>query len=665
MQNIPLFRALFASRTDVFAIRWEKGTKNGYTPACQYDPYLYKKHKMGGGTYQNYADKTYLPLTDAELTKHFNGQQLIGVYPLLPDNTSWFIAADFDKDNWAEECRALLRMCADAQIPAYLERSRSGKGGHVWVFFNQPYPAIKSRRIFTNLLEKAGVISIFDKNSSFDRLFPNQDYLSGKGLGNLIALPFYKPTLEQGNSCFINPTDLVPFPDQWAFLSTIQKVGATRLDQLYEELNTTDKTIQKNQYPSTNTGKLSITLAAEVHISRFGITADLADFLKDTFNFANSAFFAKKNAGRSTWDTPAYTNLIRETPTALIVPRGSIGKIIRFCREKGIEYAFQDMRTKLPEVAYNFGVTLRPHQIPAIEAAQKKEMGVIVAPPGAGKTVMALKIIAEKQQPTLILVHRLLLDEQWTARIETFLNIPKKDIGSIKKGKLQLGKKITLATFQSLSTALEDNAKAAQLQSAFGLIIVDECHHVPAQTYNAAISKLNPFYLYGLTATPFRKYDDGKPIFLYLGDIIAELKIVETGHYNKPRITVRETDFEVPFNPKTDKFETLSKILVHDTARNNLILKDIAHELSQNRKVVVITERREHIDTLCLFLKQKYEVVSLSGEDSEANRADKWKILRGGDFQVLVTTGQFFGEGVDLEVFNAYFWCTLLLMKEN
>ena len=202
INKVKLFKSVFAGRDDVFAVRWEKGNKSGYMPAYFYDPYRYRAHKMNGGTFQNYADKEYLPFTEKEIEKHLNGEQHIGVYPLLKDNTSWFIVADFDKVDWLEDCKKFINSCTEKGIPAYLERSRSGKGGHVWIFFEQPYPAIKSRKIFITILEETGVFSLFDKSSSFDRMFPNQDFLSGKGFGNLIALPLFKKTFEQGNSCF-------------------------------------------------------------------------------------------------------------------------------------------------------------------------------------------------------------------------------------------------------------------------------------------------------------------------------------------------------------------------------------------------------------------------------------------------------------------------------
>lgn len=236
-EQIQLFKSIFKGRKDVFAVRWEKSGKSGYMPAYHYDLYHYRIHKMNGGTFANYPHKTYLPLTETEIEKHLNGIQQIGVYPLLQDNTSWFLVADFDKENWQKEANSFLNTCKENNISAYLERSRSGNGGHVWIFFEQPYPAIRSRKIFISILEQSGVFSMFDKSSSFDRLFPNQDFLSGKGLGNLIALPLFKPTLENGNSCFINPEIFEPITDQWKFLNEIKRISVNELDNLYQQFS--------------------------------------------------------------------------------------------------------------------------------------------------------------------------------------------------------------------------------------------------------------------------------------------------------------------------------------------------------------------------------------------------------------------------------------------
>ena len=648
--QIQLFKSVFKGREDVFAIRWEKGNKSGYMPAYHYDPYMYRAHKMKGGTFQNYTDKRYLTLTDEETAKHLNGEQLIGVYSLLTDNTSLFLAADFDKENWIEECRKFIAACSERNIPTYLERSRSGNGGHVWIFFEQPYPAIRSRKIFINILEHSGAFSLFDKSSSFDRLFPNQDFLSGKGLGNLIALPLFKKTFEQGNSCFIDEATLQPIHDQWHLLQNLKRISIAELDKFYQEVSNSSV----STLPKTINGKLVIVLDNIVKISREGMTTPLINFLKEELNFANSEFIIKKKIGRNTFGTERYFKFVEETENEIIVPRGFIGKLIRFCRENKIEHDFIDGRKRQNAISFSFNARLREHQQTVIESISKKDLGVIVAPPGSGKTIVALKIISEKQQPTLIIVHRKQLVEQWIERIETFLGIPKIEIGKIGQGKNKVVKKITVATIQSLSKEF-DKPESENLATAFGTIIVDECHHIPAETFRNTIVKLKTFYLYGLTATPFRKYNDGKLIFTNLGEVIAEIKPNEISTTKQAKIIIKNTELDVPFNSKTDKFETLSKILVHDSTRNKLILEDVKTELDKGKKVVIITERKEHIDSLFQYLKQSYEAITLSGEDSESNRNSKWKNLKEGNYQALITTCQFFGEGTDLQNANCLF----------
>lgn len=646
--KLQLIKSVFKSREDVFAIRWEKGSKSGYIPAYSFDPYLFRQHKMKGGTFQNFADKSFLKLSDYEIEKHLNGEQQIGIYPLLQDNTSHFIAADFDGENWVKECRIFFNACKEKSIPCYLERSRSGNGGHVWIFFDHAYPANRSRMIFKTILEQSGAFSIFDKNSSFDRLFPNQDFLSGKGLGNLIALPLFEKAMVNGNSCFIDPETLLPFSNQFDFLKRIEYVGLSKLDCLFQEFESSN-----NKIIHVDPGSgLTITLSNVVKVYKSGLTIELVNFLKEHLNFSSSEFIIKNKIGANTYGTNRFFKLITETESELLIPKGFVGKLIRHCTENNINFKFSDNRRKLKEVYFNFNTQLRDNQIPILAATEKKDIGVIVAPPGSGKTVVALKIIKEKQQPALIIVHRKQLLEQWIERIEAFLGIPKNEIGKVSDGKLKVGEKITIATIQSLTKQIESENES-KITTSFGIVIVDECHHIPATSFSNVISKLESYYTYGLTATPFRKYNDGKLIFIHLGEIIAEIKPIE--NRKSPKVIVRNTSLEVPFDIKTDKFETLSKILIHDSTRNKQILEDVFKELQNNNRVVIISERREHIDSLHQFLKQKFEVISLSGEDSNSSRNGKWKQIKTGNYQVLITTGQFFGEGTDIQNVNCLF----------
>jgi superfamily II DNA or RNA helicase len=238
--------------------------------------------------------------------------------------------------------------------------------------------------------------------------------------------------------------------------------------------------------------------------------------------------------------------------------------------------------------------------------------------------------------------------DQWMERIQTFLGIPKNEIGRIGQGKAKLNKAVTVAMIQSLSKHIEKTEDQSFNQS-FGTIIIDECHHIPAESFRKTISKLSPYYQYGLTATPFRKGNDGKLISIYLGETIAEIEINEIEQYKYPVVIIRNTTLNIPYNSKTDTFETLSKMLVHDSVRNKQIIADVIAELNRDKKVVILTERKEHIDALNQFLKQSFETITLCGDDSESSRKSKWKLINDGNYQVLITTGQFFGEGTDLQ----------------
>jgi len=448
--------------------------------------------------------------------------------------------------------------------------------------------------------------------------------------------------------------------DQFEFLKNINRITIAKLDELYQSIQTSTIFASSNPLtanatpPATICNKLTITLNNVVKINRNGLSTLLINFLKDELNFANTEYFIKKKVGKNTFETERYFQFVEENENEVIVPRGFLGKLMRFCNENNIGYIFNDTRKKFKNIDFQFNAQLREHQQSAIEIASKKDFGVIVAPPGSGETIVGLKIISDKKQPALIIVHRKQLVEQWIERIETFLGIPKHEIGRIGQGKSKIGNKITIATIQSLSKEL-NKPESESFTNSFGTIIVDECHHIPAKTYRDTIAKLPTYYLYGLTATPFRKYNDGKIIFSHLGEIIVEIKPTEISSYKQAKIIIRNTGLDIPFNSKTDQFETLSKILVHDSTRNKLILDDIFVELKLGKKVIIITERKEHIDTLNQYLKQSYETLTLSGDDSESSRNQKWKTLKEGNCQVLITTGQYFGEGSDLQNANSLF----------
>jgi len=492
-------------------------------------------------------------------------------------------------------------------------------------------------------------------------LFPNQDYHSDKGVGNLIALPLQKESSEKGNSVFLNLETFDVIPDQWNYLKTVKKISSEKLDKLFNDISSETVVLSKNiedKLDSKTTKKLLITLGSQIYIDKKQLNTKLVNFLKEKLNFLNKEYLIKKKVGISTYKVEKYFKQIEETDSHILIPRGFQEKLLNFLKSNNISYSIKDNRLKLNPIKFKSKIKLFDHQTKSILDIGESENGIIVAPSGSGKTVIGLELISNRKQPTLVLVHRKQLADQWIERIESFLGIPKTKIGQLTGRKKKIGSKITVAMIQSLTRLNENDLN--NLTSKFGTIIVDECHHLPAKSFRNIISKFKSHYLYGLTATPKRKYNDEELIYNYLGEVIAT---VEQNYQNndvfnqKPLTTINliNTNISAPFDFQTDQFETLSKILIFDTTRNLLIIQNALKEIKNNRKILIITERKEHVDVLNLYLKNQTEVITLTGDDSVSKRKVKTTQISSGDFQILITTGQMFGEGMDFKEFNCLF----------
>jgi len=683
-RNLDVFKSLFRGRTDVYARYWERDGQKGYMPAYNLDWDEYKNHKAAGGTFKTFGNKQLAPLTDHVIRQHLSGKDFIGIYPLLKDNTSWFITADFDEKNWLDDCRKLVNVCQAHTLPAIIEQSRSGNGGHVWLFFDQPVPASKSRKILLRLLRLTGLLSDFAADSGFDRLFPNQDYHSGSGFGNLIALPLNGLALQDGTTCFLHPESGTPYSDQWEFIETIQKVSVHSINSILFVADESNKQISESgnrsgaeSVPHSGSGldlasasnivsdsvpqsdsdsdseKLIISHGSNISMRKHHLPPEITEFLRDNLNFLNPEYQTRKNLGRSTFKTEKYYSLFSEDEDFIHIPRGFLNKLIDWCRQESVPYTVEYHAKKLKPVQFRLKTRLYPFQVDALLPTDTIHSGVIVAPPGSGKTIMGLELIARKALPALIIVHRKQLFDQWIDRIQSFLGIPIHEIGRFSGTVRKKGKKITVAMIQTLSRY----ENISDLQGTFGTIIVDECHHIPAKSFRQTIGHFNPDYLYGLTATPVRKYKDEGIIYIYIGDIISEIP-PDYLDQKKPatiEIRIRETDLKAPFDYKVDSYETISRILIFDSQRNRQIVDDIRKVTADNLVVLVLTERKEHISVLNLYLKNYCETITLSGDDSKAAKKTKIDQIRSGQFQVVLTTGQLFGEGMDVDRFDCLF----------
>jgi superfamily II DNA or RNA helicase len=648
-EKLELFTSLFRGRMDVWARHWERDGRSGYSPAYEFDWNEFLAHKNRGGTLKNFANKRLIPLTPDIVKKHLIGQLVVGIYPILSDNTSYFLAADFDGGSWEKDAKAFIDAAKISGLLAYCERSRSGKGGHVWIFFSQPYPCWKSRRIGLELIRKAFHISEFEKEVSFDRLFPSQDYLSSEGFGNLIALPLQGKSLALSNSAFIDLDEGIPFANQWDFLKQTKANSLNDPDEAYNFLF--DQGNLQTAVDFTSKSKLKIIVSNKITLYRGQLNSKLISFIKDELNFLNNEYVTKKRLGKSIYKVQKYFKLIDEIGENILLPRGFLNQLTNFLKKNNIDYSSHFEYPLLGGISFSSSIALNLQQAIVVNTAFTQDQGVIVAPAGSGKTIIGLELIVKRKLPALILVHREQLLVQWMERIQTFLGIPKTHIGRYDGVKKEFGKEITVGLLQSFARKKD----LSNIKDNFGTIIIDECHHIPAKTFREVVTQLNPRFIYGLTATPTRKHNDEKLIYDYIGDIVARMEgqgdsqVIPQIQPKPIQVTIKTTNLAIPFKFKTDYFNLLAKVISFDTARNQVIVDDILSQIKNGKKLLVLSERKEHLEILDLYLKAKCETIMISGDDSAAKRIIKLKQIESGHYQVILSTGQFFGEGLDIQ----------------
>ena len=515
-QRVDLFCSLFRAREDVFARRWE----NDETGAAGYAP-----------VFSDWQKKSYKPLLQSDVENHLIGITTLGIYPLLKDHTSRFIAADFDKKQWREDVKQFSNVCSKYNLPISIEISRSGNGAHAWCFFENSYPSSKSRKIFLALLREAKCIDDYSHDESFDRLFPNQVMHSGKGLGNLIALPLQGQSRKNDKTIFVNPETLIPYPDQWNYLLSVECASDKKLNELYSRFSESPDMLKNRQTLSQNEHAevLQIEISNMLRLPKQLIPPILVSHLRDSLNFFNSEYFAKSKIGFSTHTIDKFFKSVYADDHFVYVPRGHIKTLVNFLNENDISFEISDKKITHADADLSQDISLYAFQEKAVCAFNDHDQGILVAPPGAGKTVMGLAIALSKNEPTLIITHRQNIFDQWVESIENFLTIPKKEIGRYGSATKKIKTPFTVAMIQTLARA-ED---LTEILNQFGCVLIDECHHIPAKTYRTVVSQISSKHLYGLTATPKRKYNDEKLIYAYLGETIYRV----SSDYKEPNVS--------------------------------------------------------------------------------------------------------------------------------
>lgn len=660
--KIALFRRLFRGREDVYPRRWESAKgKSGYSPACgnEWKPGICQKPRVKCG---DCNQRQLLPIADQVIYDHLAGKQTLGVYPLLSDDSCHFLAADFDEADWREDAKAFMQSCRELDIPAALEISRSGNGAHVWIFFAEPVPAREARQLGAALIshtcDRTWQLSL----ASYDRLFPNQDTMPKGGFGNLIALPLQKQPRELGRSVFVDEC-LKPYPDQWAFLDSIRPMpcrdledailrasgGRHPLDVAFATEEEDSKPWQRpSPVPTRIAGSLpdslTMVLANQIFIAKAVLPQPLANRLIRLAAFQNPEFYKAQSMRLPVWNKSRLIGCAENYPQHIGLPRGCLDAVLDLLEENEIRPEIQDERLAGRRVTTKFTGTLRKDQKAAVREMLKHEIGVLCAPTAFGKTVTAAALIARRKVSTLVLVHRTELLRQWQERLTGFLVIPKGGLGVIGGGMKKPSGKIDIAVMQSLSRR-ED---LGELLDQYEQIIIDECHHLSAFSFEAILKQAKAKFVVGLTATPIRRDGQHPIIFMQCGPIRHRAARPETA---PAQLEVWPKALPAPEIPPDSPIQDVFRILANDATRNRRIAEDVLTAYSEGRKVLVLTERTEHLPLLQAALGDEVEhCFVLHGRLSKKQRTAVFAELNALDEsapRALLATGRLIGEGFD------------------
>jgi superfamily II DNA or RNA helicase len=670
--QIALFRSLFRGREDVFPIRWEgKKGNSGYSPACanEWNRTFCRKPMVKCADCENRELK---PVTDEVILGHLLGKPTIGVYPLLPDETCWFLAVDFDKKAWQEDATVFLKTCGEMGVPKALERSRSGKGAHIWMFFDRPVQASLARKfgcaILTRSMERRHQIGL----DSYDRFFPSQDTMPKGGFGNLIALPLQRLPREKGNSVFLN-REFEAYPDQWLFLSTIERIQLEKVDTIVREASRngsvlgvrisladegieedpwtlppskkkTEKTI-KGPFPQT----VRIVQSNLIYIEKKGLPPAFLNRLIRLAAFQNPEFYRAQAMRLSTFGKPRIIGCAEDFPSYVGLPRGCLDDALALFKSHDIKPELADERFEGLSINVIFKGELRPLQQEAAQLLLTHDNGILSAPTAFGKTVIAAWLIAKRKVNTLVLVHRRQLMDQWRERLALFLGMPVEDIGQVSGGKKRVTDSIDIGLIQSLSR----KGEVKDMVARYGQVIVDECHHIPAFTFEQVLKQVKAKYIAGLTATPIRK-DGHHPIILMQCGPVRFRESAKKQAAARPFehvVITRYTNFRMPPESAEVKIQDIYAALVLDEHRNELILNDLLRALEMGRSPLLLTERVEHLEQFAEKLKAfAQNIIVLRGGMGSKQRkalADQIRAVPDSKERVIISTGRYIGEGFD------------------
>ncbi|MCA9195419.1 MAG: DEAD/DEAH box helicase family protein [Planctomycetales bacterium] len=679
-EKIALFRSLFRGREDVYPRRFESRTtgKTGYSPVCsnEWVSGVCEKPRVKCANCQH---RSFLPVTDDVIRCHLTGKDelgndfVAGVYPMLLDETCFFLTIDLDKANWQDDAIAVLETCRQIDVPAALERSRSGNGGHIWIFFETAIPASIARRlgshVLTETMERRPDLGL----DSYDRFFPNQDTLPRGGFGNLIALPLQKRPRDCGNSVFVDE-DFTPFDDQWALLSSIQRMSLVGIEELVNRASKNGRVIGLqapvmddegqpwSMAPSRKTvdlipagelpTNLELTLGDQVYIPKADLPPALRNCLIRLAAFQNPEFYKAQSMRLPTWGKPRIISCAENYDNHLALPRGCLADVQSLLDELKIEASIRDERVSGSAIDVAFHGELRPEQKSATRNLLCHDTGVLSATTAFGKTVVAIWMLAERGVNTLVLVHRKQLLDQWVHRLSEFLGISPKSIGRAGGGRKKLTGQIDVAIIQSLV----HKGLVKDCVADYGHLIIDECHHLSAQSFELVARRTKARYILGLSATVNRKDGHHPIIFMQCGPVRhrVDAKSEAIARPFKHSVVVRPTAFRPVSEANDDQriqFQDLYRELIHDHDRNRMICEDVIQSIRDDRSPLVLTERKDHLDEFATRLEKhiRHVVVLKGGAGIKESRAIARRLseIKPDEDRVLLATGRYIGEGFD------------------
>lgn len=671
--KIALFRNLFRGREDVYAVRMRfKSGEWGYVPASIRDWNAVFAADTALRKKVDRKTRKLLPLTDGILRQHLEGKQTIGVYPLLLDETCWFLAVDFDKKSWQDDATAFLEACRELGVPAALERSRSGNGGHVWIFFERVIPAATARKlgslILTRTMDRRHQLGM----DSYDRFFPNQDTMPKGGFGNLIALPLQWSSRQNDNSVFLD-SDFRPYPDQWKFLSRLQRTAPNCVEALVREALRTGSVIgvrisladeddeaEPWTTPPSKRGtpkpieaplpeRIEIVRSNLLYIEKKTLPPAMLNRLLRLAAFQNPEFYKAQAMRLPTFGKPRIISCGQDFAQYIALPRGCLAEATALLKEHKIGIDVRDERYAGTSIEAGFQGCLRSYQEEAVTRIGGGENGIICAPTAFGKTAVAAWLIAKRKANTLVLVHRQQLLDQWRERLAMFLGLPANSIGQIGGGKSDRTGSIDVALIQSLYR--KDVVK--NFVAEYGHVIVDECHHISAFTFEQVMKQVKARYVVGLTATPTRKDGHHPIIYMQCGPIrfnMSARTMAEMAPFEH-KLIPRHTDFRMPAGIPDLTIQDVYAALVNDSARNALIAADLRSALRGGRSPLLLTGRKEHLEFFAAAAKGFAEHIFVlkggMGKKQRRATAEALAAVPETESRAIIATGSYIGEGFD------------------